>query len=156
MRFFQRFWRNKKGQGMVEFVLMLPIIIAVMFGAISMIYTAHGAIAVTNAARNAGRLAAIECGRGNPAWFNEAKNLAQQVLNHANLGTNRFIQVSGQGNQPKDWYVSATCTGTGGYVTLTVEYAQTNLFPPLAWFLRNQSGGIQYFALKETVVYPVE
>lgn len=156
MRFWQRLCRNQRGQSLVELAITLPVLIALIFGAISFIMAAQGKVVVTNAARNAGRMAAIECGKGNAAWATEARNLAQKVLNDGALPTKKYAPVLTTGSQPGTWYMTASCTGPGGYVTLTVEYAQLNLFPPLGWFLSNQKGGVFYFPFKESVVYPVE
>ena len=156
MRFLRRLWGDRRGQSLVELAITLPVLVAFLFGTISIILAAQGKVIVTNAARNAGRLAAIECGKGNNNWGVEAKNLAERVLRDGALSVVEYAPVQQTGTKPGTWYVRANCTGPGGYVTLTVEYAQVNLFPPLMWFLNNQGGGIFYWPFKETVVYPVE
>jgi len=156
MRFWRRLSADRRGQSLVELAITLPVLIALIFGALSFILAAQGKVVVTNAARNAGRLAAIECGKGNANWATEATDIAKRVLNEGALPTKQYAPVADKGVQPGTWYVRASCSGAGGYVTLTVEYAQLNLFPPLGWFLNNQSGGMFYFPFKESVVYPVE
>lgn len=156
MRFSRRLHRDEKGQSLTELAITLPVLIALIFGSISFILAAQGKVVVTNAARNAGRLAAIECGKGNANWNTEARNLAQQVLNEGALPTKQYAPVGSTGTKPGTWYMTASCSGPGGYVNLTVEYAQLNLFPPLGWFLNNQKGGMFYFPFRESVVYPVE
>lgn len=156
MCFWRRLSANRRGQSLVELAITLPVLIALIFGALSFILAAQGKVVVTNAARNAGRAAAIECGKSNPSWDTVARNLAQRVLNEGALPTKQFAPVGTTGTQPGTWYFTASCSGPGGYVTVTVEYAQLNLFPPLGWFLNNQKGGMFYFPFKESVVYPVE
>ncbi|PZN12984.1 MAG: hypothetical protein DIU69_01865 [Bacillota bacterium] len=156
MPFWRRLSADRRGQSLAELAITLPVLIAFTFGTISFILAAQGKVVVTNAARNAGRLAAIECGKGNANWETAARNLAQKVLNEGALPTKKYAPVGTTGSQAGTWYMTASCSGPGGYVDLTVEYAQLNLFPPLGWFLNNQKGGMFYFPFKESVVYPVE
>lgn len=151
----RRFWKDERGQGLAELVLTLPVLIALIMGSISLILAYQGKAVVTNAARNAGRYIAIECGKGNPNWYDGAVSLVQQDLRSGALAVEDFAPLGGNA-EPGQWYVTASCTGSGGVAQVQVEYAQTNLFPPLRWFLTREDGGSRYFPLRVGMVFPVE
>lgn len=155
MRFLRRLFRDERGQSLLELAISLPLIIAFMLGAISLTMAANGRNVVTNAARNAGRFAAIECGAGKSNWLNDTINLVRTDLEKGALKVGTFAPVNSNAT-PGQWYVTASCTGPGGFVTVEVQYAQVNLFPPLQLLLTGQGGSSNHFPMKVSVVFPVE
>jgi hypothetical protein len=151
--------RDRRGQGLVEFALIVPAFLFVLFATIALVMAFQAKVVVTDAARNAGRLVSIECGLGNGNWYADAVNMVRNDLSDGALAVGPF-QPFGGAVRPGQWYVRASCTGQGGTAWVQVQYAQLNLFPPMAAVLPLGQGpgpsGPLVFPLQVAVTYPVE
>ena len=148
--------RGEVGAAAVETALVLPLLIAILMATLALGIGATAKAIVTNAARDSGRLAAIECGEGIAQWYQDAQGAASSALSHGLL-------VRRLTNQPEsygDWSFQATCSAPGqpgGLATVLVTYDEVNLFPPVGAFLSAGSGpGSRIFRLQAAAEYPEE
>lgn len=121
---------GERGASVVETVLVLPIFIAILMATVAFGLAAVAKAVVTNAARDAGRLAAIECGGGDPHWAVDAEAAAAADLGHG-------LRVGPETPSPTaygQWSFETSCSapGTpGGTAGVVITYAEVDLFPPL-------------------------
>jgi Flp pilus assembly protein TadG len=90
----KKFWsRNEKGQTMVEFTLVLPILCVVLFGVIQMGILFHDYITLTDATRAGARVAAVSSqdplrvSKVSAAVKNSAQNLDQSKVSPSVVST---------------------------------------------------------------------
>ncbi|TYP53769.1 TadE/TadG family type IV pilus assembly protein [Thermosediminibacter litoriperuensis] len=55
----KKFFRNQRGQAVVEFALVLPVLVLILFGILEFGRIFHSYIVITNAAREGARLGAV-------------------------------------------------------------------------------------------------
>jgi hypothetical protein len=150
-----RFVGELRGQAaVVETVIMLILLIGFFGGFSAYAIAAHARAVVIGAATVAGRAAAIECGQGAVAWRADATRLAGEALKEGGL---RLTAFAASGAEPGTWFVgfAGTC-GSGGDVSVTVDYEQLNLFPFLAPLVGQGPASGWGIALTSTAIYPVE
>ena len=162
---FRRFLRDRRGQGLVELALVLPVFIALVFGTISFIWAFEAKVVVTNAARAVARFVSVSCDPSSPGWdpnwITDAESLGGQALKDGALFLQPGMYPSPftPGTQPAGtWYVGVQCPNPPSQpVSAYVEYNQTNLFPPLSIMLGQSSRmGPGVFTLQVTATYPAE
>lgn len=158
--------RDRRGQGLVEIALALPIFLGLVFGTISYIWAFEAKVVVTNAARAAARYISIACDPQapgyDPNWAANAQALAGQTLKDGALYVRMPMHppsypnpwVFPPGQPAGTWSAYVSCQG--GVAAATVEYEQTNLFPPLAVFLGQSGLRATTFALEVTAQFPTE
>src|SRR4030042_4525974 len=100
--------RNEKGASAVEFALVLPIFVMVIFGIFQFGIAFNNWIAITHAAREGARLAAVE-------QYDE-----QRVRDSAPSVNIESISVSGQGGSVGS---PVTVTVTGNVLNIQIPFA---------------------------------
>ena len=55
-------WKKEEGQAMVEFALVLPLLLVLLFGIIDFGWLFYNKIAINNASREGARYAVVHCG----------------------------------------------------------------------------------------------
>ncbi len=147
---------DERGAAVVETVLVLPLLIALLMATVSLGTAAVDKAVVANAARDAARVASIECGQGDAQWYADALQAAQGAL----AGALPLGSLVARPQQSGQWSFSASCpdAGTPGIpVAVAVGYAAVNLFPPLAPLLApGAAAGPAAFLLAEQAVFPEE
>ncbi len=78
LRLLSSFRSNEKGQSLVEFALILPIMLLILFGIIQFGFIFNGQITVTSAAREGARLGAV--GGDNEAIREQVRSAAVALL----------------------------------------------------------------------------
>ena len=144
------------GAAAIETALVLPLLIAILMATLALGIGAVAKAVVTNAARDSGRLAAIECGEGIAQWYQDAEASAQSALAHGLL----VRRLTAQPNAYGDWDFQATCSTPGqpgGVVGVLITYDEVNLFPPVGALLAAGGGvGSRVFRLQAAAEYPEE
>ncbi len=147
--------RNEQGSAIVEMILVLPLLLALIFGSLALAMGAIAKAVVENAARDAGRVASIECGQDNPDWQQDAQVAAWN-------GLDRGLHVDGRPSvnpaQYGQWSFTASCPvlGTPGVpVTTVITYDEVNLFPPTSALLGAPEMS-RVFRLQAAVQFPAE
>ncbi len=144
------------GAAAVETALVLPLLIAILMATLALGLGAVAKAVVTNAARDSGRLAAIECGEGIAQWYQDAEAAAESALSHGLM----VRRLTGQPNAYGDWDFQATCSTPGqpgGVASVLVTYDEVNLFPPVGAMLAAGGGvGSRVFRLEAGAEYPEE
>ncbi len=149
--------KDRSGQGLVEFALVALLLMIIILGGVSMIEGFVARLVTSNAARDAARVAAIDCGDGGnvsadvqTAAYDDLKGGGQQVAGSSNPGAMNISSAS-----PGEWYVSAqSCPAQGQLETVEVWYAAPDLFPAILHTL-----GVQYsnaFDINASATFPVE
>lgn len=150
-----RWGRDERGAAVVETVLVLPLLLALMLATVGFGVAAVAKAVVTNAVRDSARLAAIECGQGNAAWWTDAAQSAAEALRRGLSVGPRTVSPHAYGQ----WAFEAFCPdpGTpGDPVTVDLTYDEVNLFPPLAGMLGGGPAIRPYFTLHASAVFPEE
>jgi len=148
--------RRSRGQGLVEFALVLPIFLLMLFGLIDAGRLVYQNSVLSQAAREGARLASVEaswigssdpgCGSGGgPVCPNNANTLKTHVLAAANRmvtpfanipAANVYLRCDTPGNAPTgNWAPgTATCTNktTGNVVSVRVVLPFTPITPVLS------------------------
>lgn len=144
------------GAAAIETALVLPLLIAILLATLALGLGAIAKAVVTNAARDSGRLAAIECGEGLAQWYQDAEAAAASALSHGLSVQRLTIQPQSYG----DWSFQATCSAPGqpgGLTTVLISYDEVNLFPPLGAVLGSGGGAAsRVFRLQAAAEYPEE
>jgi Flp pilus assembly protein TadG len=97
--------RNEKGQAMVEFALVLPLLALLVFGIIQFALLFNNRVALTDAVRAGARQAAVSREKPNPVGAAEARvRSAADHLDQAKLS----VSVSSSWVQGEDVTVSAS------------------------------------------------
>jgi len=133
--------RQERGASVVETVLVLPLLIGVLMATLAFGMAAVAKAVVTDAARDAGRLAAIECGEGDPAWLADAQAAAAADLGHG-LYLGALTATPAAYGQ---WSFQASCSApgqAGGMAEVEIGYAEADLFPPLLHGIPTTSGEV--------------
>jgi Flp pilus assembly protein TadG len=110
--------RNEKGQAMVEFAIVLPILLVLVFGIIQFGITFNHYLTLTDAVRVGARQASVSRLVPNPAAVAEARvrSAASGSLSDANLPAALPVTVT---YSPLD---SSGAPTQGGDVTVTAKY----------------------------------
>ncbi len=116
--------KREDGQSLVEFVLVLPIFLLVLFAIVDFGMAFHAWITVTNSAREGARLGSVH---GSAAAIQQRVRNTASALDQANL-TVTVTNADDQGGQP------------GESVVVDVSY-DYSLITPLADLLQLVSGG---------------
>ncbi len=103
-----RFLNDQRGQSLVEFALVVPVFVTILFGIIEFSRMFETMNVVTSAAREGARVAAVTAPDGS-----QVQSAAQSVLNAGGVGGNATITVGGP--------------GSGNMVTVTVSINYTPL-----------------------------
>lgn len=147
--------RSEQGSAIVEMILVLPLLLALIFGSLALAMGAIAKAVVENAARDAGRVASIECGQDNPNWQQDAQNAALD-------GLDQGLHVDGRPSVDPvrygQWSFMATCPvlGTPGVpVTTVITYDEVNVFPPASALLGAPAMS-RVFRLQAAVQFPAE
>lgn len=150
--------RGEAGQSMVEFALVLPIFLAVTFGAVALVMGFQSKVVVTDTARAAGRYMSIHCDPGSyaydPDWPSQTLALVERDLRAGALPVGPLKPFGGGTPQKGQWWVEATCQNGAAY--LRVQYAAPNLFPPLAGVMGGEPNGPMVWTIDVAVQYPTE
>ena len=101
-RWLKNLCKSQKGQSLVEFVLVLPIFIVLLFGIMEFGRMWETVNVLTSAAREAARIAAVS----GPST-SQAVNAAQNILSSANI-QNAVINVTGP-NSSDQVVVTVSC-----------------------------------------------
>ena len=136
---------GERGASLVETVLVLPLLIGVLMATVAFGVAGVAKAVVTNAARDAGRLAAIECGQGDAAWWADAEAAAAADLGHGL----RVGPVTPDPTTYGQWAFTASCSTPGqpgGQAEVVITYAEVDLFPPLLRGRRSPSGTVVLLA----------
>jgi len=147
---------SESAAALVEMILVLPLLLGLILGALALSMAEIAQAVVIGAARDAGRLASIECGQGNPAWWSDAEASAHQAL--AGL----YVTASPTPDPVRygQWAFSASCPvqGTPGIlVTVAIVYEEVDLFPPATTLLDPQSPAMSTaFRLQSVAEFPAE
>ncbi len=147
---------GERGAAVVETVLILPLLIALLLATVALAMAAIAKALVTNAARDAARVVAIECGQGDPGWYVDAQAAAVTALaSGLPVGS-----ASAAPARPGEWAFQAWCPqpGQAGAPSgASVTYAEINLFPPLAPLLSpGAAPGPRVFVLEGNAIFPEE
>ncbi|MDI3297615.1 MAG: TadE/TadG family type IV pilus assembly protein [Bacillota bacterium] len=152
------FRRGESGQAALEIALVLPVFIGLLFSTIALVLAFDARMVTTDAARNAARTVSIECAQPGMNWAGDAAAVAERNLRDGGLNVGQ--QVGGKPSAAGQWSVTASCTGEGGTASVTVTYAQVNLFPPLALIFPfhgpDAHAGPGTWVLSASATYPVE
>ncbi len=105
--------KGQKGQALVEFALLIPIFLVLVFSIVDFGMGFYSWITVTNAAREGARLGAVQ------ATQQQIEDRVYATSDLPNEGTNMTVTVSGAQGQP------------GGSVVVQVDYVY-DLITPLA------------------------
>ena len=111
--------KDEKGQSMVEFALILPILLLIILGTIQFGIIFSSQIAVTNAAREGARVAAV--GGSDSLILTRVQN---------SLGGHIFIDPISQSNISVT-PATRTQADRGNEVTVTIENVKLDLFVPV-------------------------
>lgn len=147
---------GESGSAILEMVLVLPLLLGLIFGALALSMGAIAQAVVTGAARDAGRVASIECGQGEASWWQDAESAAHRALSglHVSGVPSKAPSRSGQ------WGFSADCpvVGTPGVpVSVVVVYEEVDLFPPATALLSPGSPEMSHaFHLVGLAQFPAE
>jgi len=115
--------KGEKGQALVEFALLVPIFLLLLFAIVDFGMGFYSWITVTNSAREGARLGAVQ------ATEQQIEDRVYQASDLPNEGTNMTVAVSGAQGQP------------GGSVVVQVDY-DYDLITPLASLVAFLSGDI--------------
>ena len=141
-----RFFRCSRGQAMVEFALVAPVLIFLLVAMMVFGITLNSKLVVTGAAREGGRYYAVHSSE--PDVAAETRNKVRQSLENGGLPVTpeRF-------NPASDVQIS----DSGDYVYVTVRYRQPTFAPNTEKLLSSsaQSWG-SYFTLQSTAVFRKE
>lgn len=150
---------RSRGQSLVEFALVLPIFLLLLFAVVDGGRYVFASSAVSNAAREAARLGSVEaywlgsadptCGTaGGPVCPANYTALEAHITAAANRQmspfgtvTNLYVEcVASSGTPPTGAWTTKTCTqrASGGYLSVRVTY----LWRPLTPILGNVMGPI--------------
>lgn len=108
---------SEGGQAFVEFVIVLPLLVLLVFGITQFGLTFRNHLAITDAARVAARAAAVKrtsnpCAAGGPAWT--------AIMNTLSPGQQSAVDLSGA------WCTTPDGTDdVGGRVVITIKYPYT-------------------------------
>lgn len=138
----RRFLKDNRGAGTVEFVLMLPLLLALTMAGMVFSLAAHADIAVVNASREGARVLAVT---QDPA---EARQRAASEV-AANLRTSWGSDTLFSPGSDVQIQMS------GGYGTVTVTYRQPTLIPGIGGFLGG-SPWSRFLNLKATTTMQLE
>ena len=147
---------RSRGQGLVEFALVIPIFLLLLFGLIDAGRLVYQSSVISQAAREGARLASVEaswigssdlgCGTaGGPVCPNNAATLKTHIVSAANRmvapfgsvpAANVYVRCDTPGNAPTGAWApgSATCTSntTGNVVSVRVVLPFTPITPVLS------------------------
>jgi len=147
---------GERGAAVVETVLVLPLLIAVLLATLAFGLAAIAKAVVTDAARDAGRVAAIECGQGDAQWAADAEAAAA-----ADLGHGLFVGApTATPARYGDWSFQASCATPGepgGPAAVLITYEEVDLFPPLGALLApGGPAGSRVLQLQAAAEFPEE
>jgi Flp pilus assembly protein TadG len=115
--------KRSRGQSLVEFAIVFPIFILVLFGLIEFSFMLYSQMTVSNAAREAARVSVVDPDACSIPALSKATALASATgLSTAYLVVNGSVASSGS---------PATCAKAkqGDPVTVTVNYTYHTFFP---------------------------
>jgi Flp pilus assembly protein TadG len=133
--------KREDGQSLVEFALVIPIFLLVLFAIVDFGMAFHAWITVTNSAREGGRLGSVHA---SSAAIEQRVRDTADSLDQDNLSVN-VTNADDQGGQP------------GESVVVDVSYSYS-LITPLADLLNMVSGGVipETFSLDSTAEMRLE
>ncbi|MEW6726174.1 TadE/TadG family type IV pilus assembly protein [Desulforudis sp. 1088] len=114
-------WRGEKGQSLVEFALILPLLLLLLFGTIEFGRVFSASLVITNAAREGARLGAV--GKTDAQITQSVKDMCSPPLDGGALD----IEV-----RPAEGV-----RAPGGEVTVTVGYGVSLVTPVLSGIAPN-------------------
>ena len=150
--------RRTRGQSLVEFALVLPVFLLLLFGLVDGARYVFASNAVSNAAREGARRASVEaswiakantsCGAvGGPVCPANAATLRTHVLDAANFEmspfgsvTNLYISCDGSTPPTGQWTTGTACTSltaTGDIVSVRVTYSWSAITPIISSIMGN-------------------
>ena len=115
---------NQTGAAMVEFAIVLPLLLTLIFGMIEFSIMLYDKAMITNATREGTRLGILF--RTDPIPATGIGSIPDTVDNYLQ---NNLISL-GQPNATWTTSVSGTCTAAGAPITVTVTYPYTFLVLP--------------------------
>ena len=92
-----KFIRNTKGQSLVEFALVLPILIALILGMVEFGWILNGQITLTSAAREGARAAVVQQSEAN------AVSAAQSAVTNSATNSSLTIKTISIGELNQSW-----------------------------------------------------
>ncbi len=128
--------RSQKGTETIEFVILFPMMLFLVFGSISYMLALYSKVIVVDAAREGARAQAIGAAA--------AGDKVKQVLKESGLN-DEAAEVSVQTNEENGIE----------YITVHVVYNQPSLFPGLPLLIGNNSWS-EYFKLRSSAVFKKE
>lgn len=131
--------KPERGQAIVEFALVLPLLIVFMFGLVEFSLVLYNQNMITNAAREGARVSGLfraDPVTGNYSPFTDAE--VQLVV--ANYLNNRLVSFGAHPNPPAAQVVPASITGANRGQTRTVTQPYTYTFLVLPNFLALGNG----------------
>ncbi len=149
-----RRWRDRHGQGLVEFAMVSVALIVLLLGGTALVMGVVARMVTTNAARDAARVAAIDCGAGT-----NYVSASQQAVYQDLSGGGQVVQSSPSSSAqspstsaPGAWDWSVSCSG--GNAAVQVWYNAPDVFPLILHSLGVQRASS--FFLTATATFPVE
>lgn len=136
-KFVQKIINNRKGMETIEFIIVIPMLIFLVFGSISYMLAIYAKIAVVDAAKEGARAAAI--------GVSTAEQKVREVLKGFNLKAENIESVT-QKDDIED---------NSKYISVKVVYNQPSLFPGVSKMLSVNNTG-SYFRLSSTAVFKKE
>jgi Flp pilus assembly protein TadG len=115
---------NQKGAALIEFAIILPLILLLVFGAIEFGFLFYNKQVLTNASREAARAAIVKPDPKNPI------DIPKIVTDYCNQN---LIDLGGDTKLPEKINISTA----GDYVTVHLEYTYDFLFMPFFGFSKD-------------------
>ena len=109
---------SRRGQGLLEFALLLPLLVLIVFGAIDLARAYHAQVTITNASREGARLA-MRINNTNDTQANKLAAIRARVV--AEAGTSGVQVTSGNVTVVCGVGYSPPCA-SGSAIRVTVQY----------------------------------
>jgi Flp pilus assembly protein TadG len=126
-------WKHETGVVAVEFALILPLVLMILFGIVNYGILLYDQAVITNAAREGARWGAINATAANIGCTNESATGSGDPCQIANSYTHNNL-ITFSGSAPS----STTASGSGTAGT-TVQVTVTYRFTQIGWILGSPS-----------------
>lgn len=132
-----RWLKDQRGTETIEFVILMPLTLFLIFGFMVYMFAIHAKIIVTDAAREGARVEALNIG--------PAEEKVKEVIKGCGLREDLIESVN----------VEVKDEGSTSYVSVQVVYKQPSIFPGLPQLIGNSSWP-EYFRLTSKAVFKKE